>query len=88
MKITIEIDDKYKGILKEIAANSWIETIDQLVYHEIMEIIKENTNDYGYDEDGNKIHTTEDGDIYFEDIALNHDQNKDDRTHYNQTIGR
>lgn len=52
MRLTIEIDDKFKAILEDLRSCGGFETPEDFCKNEIDEIIKENLAEYGYNHDG------------------------------------
>lgn len=54
MIFQIEIDDKYKGIIDDLTDTAGAQTPSEMLAKEAILLIKENLNDYGYNQDGTR----------------------------------
>lgn len=54
MIITIEVDDRYKGIIEELTKTARATMPSEMLEMEMHEIIRSNLDDYGFNEDGTK----------------------------------
>jgi len=59
MKISININDDFVTVANEISISCGMKNLESFIESEILSIIKENLESYGYNENGNKIESTE-----------------------------